>query len=408
MTDRWVVFFAYHFPPENVVGAARPYRFYKYLQRLGYRCHVISAADVGQVPELAAERVIDQFLDSPDRGLGWQAERAVRKLLLPGTIGTQWALHASQAALRFAETHRKDQIVLFSTFPPLGTHLAAWRTARRTGLPWIADYRDPLAGNPATARLGRHTQATYAWLDRAFVSAAGAVIANTDGSQSALQSRFPHFVSKIHLIWNGFDPEERVHADTLPSDSPRTLSHLGELYEGRTVAPLLMSFRRLIDSGRLKPSDVRIQLTGPAEDSCLPPAEFLRDAEAAGWLKLVRQQRPKAEAQQIARASHGLLIVQPHSAVQVPGKLFEYLQIGRPILAFVPRNSAIERLLAPAGVPFQCIYPDDPADVMDDKLMAFLSWDSTAVSPSRWFEDTFNAESQTAALARIIDRLLAK
>lgn len=408
MSDPWVLLFAYHFPPENVVGAARPFRFYKYLERLGYKCHVITAADVSKVPEFSAERVIDPFIELPGSGFGWHVERSVRKLLLPGSIGTQWALHALRAGQRFLANQRRQRGAIFSTFPPLGTHLAAWRLSRASSVPWIADYRDPLAGNPATARLGKHTQSAFVWLDRRFVNSAAAVIANTDAAQGALQTRFPKEAAKIHLIWNGFDPEQRLLPKALPPGPIQLLSHLGELYEGRTVVPVLQSIKRLIGACRLSPDNFRVQLIGPAEASCLPDAAFTREAESSGWLKIVPDQRPKSEAQHIAQTSHGLLIVQPHSAVQVPGKLFEYLQIGRPILAYVPRSSAIERVLAPSGIPFRCIYPNDTPDVLDEKVSEFLQLDPTPTPASPWFENMFNAESQTATLARIIENSLSK
>jgi Glycosyltransferase Family 4 len=408
MSDRWILLFAYHFPPENVIGAARPYRFHKYLQRQGYKCHVITAAKVSEMPELSAERVPDPFLESPRAGVGWHAERAVRKLLLPGTLGTQWALHAYRAGKRFLREHSGDRVVILSTFPPLATHLAAWQLSRRTGVPWIADYRDPLTGLPAAARLGKHTQATYRLLDRIFVRSASEVIANTDAAQHALRVRFPGEASKINLIWNGFDPEERLSPGALPSVPIRLLSHVGELYEGRNIAPLLESMARLIGQGRLFPGQFRVRLIGPAEPECLPTPEFTQAAQSRGWLEIVSDQRPKSEALQIARSSHTLLIVQPQSAIQVPGKVFEYLQIGRPILAYVPRESSVERLLGPAGIPFRCIYPDDPPTLVDDKIASFFELDPTPVKPSAWFEETFNAEAQTAALAQLVERFLAK
>ena len=406
MSDRWVLMFAYHFPPENVVGAARPFRFYKYLPRNGFKCHVITPADMSKLPEISAEQVPDPSRESPGEGLGWHVERLVRKALLPGAIGIQWSLDAYRAGKRFMERHRGEKTALFSTFPPLGAHLPAWRLSKDTGAPWIADYRDPLAGNPSTARLGRHTQAAYAWLDRTFVNTASAVIANTDGAQAALKSRFPDQASKVHLIWNGFDPEQRVSPGALQANHVRLLSHLGELYEGRTVVPLLESVKRLIDSGHLSAERFRVQLIGPVEASCLPTPEFTRAAESGGWLKIVPDQRPKAEAQEIARNSDTLLIVQPHSAVQVPGKLFEYLQIGRPILAYVPRNSSIERVLQPSGIPYRCVYPDDSPATLDGKIAEFFDIQVDSANPSAWFENTFNAEAQTKALAELIDRAL--
>ena len=338
MRDRWVLMFAYHFPPENVVGAARPFRFYKYLPAHGYKCHVITAADVAQRPELSAERVPDPFFESPGRGLGWQLERGIRKLLLPGAVGSQWSRDAYLTGKRFVREHQGDQIALFSTFPPVGPHFAAWQLSRNAGLPWIADFRDPLAGNPANLRLGRHTHAAYRRLERSFLHSASHVIANTDEAETVLKAKYPGKASRIHLIWNGFDPEARINPLPAPDGSIRLLSHIGELYEGRTVAPLLESVKRLIEAGRLLGKSMQVQLVGPVEPSCLPERAFVQAAEGEGWLKIVPQQIPKAEAQHLAQTSHSLLIVQPHSAIQVPGKLFEYLQIGRPILAFVPRR----------------------------------------------------------------------
>ena len=111
----------------------------------------------------------------------------------------------------------------------------------------------------------------------------------------------------------------------------------------------------------------------------------------------------KSEAEQITRSSDGLLIIQPHSAVQVPAKLFEYVQIGRPILAFVPRQSSIEGVLRRSGVPFRTVYADAPPEEFDEAMLEYLSIQSEAVTPSTWFEETFNAERQTAMLAAWIN-----
>ena len=98
-----------------------------------------------------------------------------------------------------------------------------------------------------------------------------------------------------------------------------------------------------------------------------------------------------------------LLLVQPQSDVQVPGKLFEYICIGRPILALVPRASAIEQILQKSGIPHVCIYGDDTATLADQKLVEFLRLPNAASEASEWFRTNFNAEEQTKKLAEIID-----
>jgi hypothetical protein len=131
----------------------------------------------------------------------------------------------------------------------------------------------------------------------------------------------------------------------------------------------------------------------------------LETAAKAGWLDLVPHHVSQEEAHSIMQTSDGLLLIQPHSTLQVPGKLYEYLQIGRPILAFVPRDSSIERILQRSGVPYQCAYSTDPADALDKSVFRFFAFDSTPVRPSEWFESEFNVERHAGKLARLIDSL---
>ncbi len=217
-----MLLFAYHFPPENASGAARPFRFCKYLRRLGYRCHVITAANVSQGSEDDAEHIPDPFAVSPRTGAGWQLERLVRRFLLPGVVGTQWAIEAYRAGVRFARNERiahnekGAHIVVVSTAPPLGTLLAGYALSRRLKLPWIADFRDPLANRPAEEHLSRLSGSIYRKLEKIFASSPDCVIANTDAARDQLIKRYPAQASHFELIWNGFDPEQRL----CPSSGP--------------------------------------------------------------------------------------------------------------------------------------------------------------------------------------------
>lgn len=80
MNNHLVLILAYHFPPENAIGAARPFRFAKYLSRMGYTCHVFTAADQFGRADPNIEYVPDPFVASPRSSLRWQIERAVRKV----------------------------------------------------------------------------------------------------------------------------------------------------------------------------------------------------------------------------------------------------------------------------------------------------------------------------------------
>jgi len=403
MQSDLAIIFAYYFPPQNAIGALRPFRFYKYLSRMGYRCHTISAADLTVLPEVAGTYVPDPFEETPRNGMGWQIERAVRRFLLPGVTGSQWSVLAYRAALKLLETNTDARVTLFSTSPQLGTHAAAYWLARRTKLPWIADCRDPIAGNPALDEISDFTKSLYEKVERIFVGAADFTIANTDTAQEWLKKKYPRRADRIELIWNGFDPEDRLTPLPPASSDRKIVAHVGQLYGGRTVTPILESLRRSIDRGHLNPAHFQVLLAGQVVRNSLPGPEFLEAAIREGWLRIDADRVPLSDAHKIVQTANALLLIQPHSALQVPGKLFEYVQIGRPILAFVPPHSPVERILQKSGVPFTCVYPETGAEDFDRAIRDFFLADHKDAQASDWFEEYFNAHNHAGKLAQMIE-----
>jgi glycosyltransferase involved in cell wall biosynthesis len=394
--------FAYHFPPENVIGALRPFRLYKYLSRLGYCCHVISAADVRQVSGLDAQFVPDPFVERARQGFGWQVERVIRRFLLPGVVGSQWSIHAYRAALRYLDRNPHHRVTVFSSAPPVGTHVAAYWLARRRKIPWIADFRDPLADNPIYAQISPFTKNVYRKLEKIFVNAADFVIANTDSAQEKLRRTYPRRADRIQLVWNGFDPENRLLPLPVAAGDRKVIAHIGELYGGRSASPILHSLRRLIDRGRLSPASFKVHLAGPIVENSVPDPAFNARALSEGWLQIDSERVPQAEAHQMMQTAHALLLIQPQSILQVPGKLFEYLQIGRPILAFVPPDSPVERILSQSGVPYQCVYPALTESELDASILQFFELQASASGPNEWFESQFNAQSHAQKISDLI------
>jgi glycosyltransferase involved in cell wall biosynthesis len=402
VAERVVLIFAYHFPPENAVGGARPYRFSKYLTQMGYCCHVITAAHQTRGRESDREYVPDPFVGEPRKGLAWQVERAIRRFLLPGVTGIQWSRLACRTARAFLRSSPNAEVTILSTYPPLGAHLAALQLMRSNKLRWIADFRDPLYDNPSHTGLMKFQQRVYRWLEQTFLKFADVVIANTDVMAEKWRNAYPDIRDRIHLIWNGFDPEDRIDPQPLPQREVKIISHVGELYRGRNIAALLETVSRLIDAGRLQASRIRIRLVGPMEHDCLPSSEFLTRAAAQGWLEVIAHQVPHQEARHIAQNSDALLLVQPHSSVQVPGKLFEYLRLGRPILAYVLPGTSIENILRQSGVAYGCVYAGSSPQDMENAVESFFRLKANCKSPNDWFNQTFDAEKQTRMLDALI------
>jgi hypothetical protein len=399
-----VIVFAYHFPPENAIGALRPFRFYKYLTRRGVDCRLITAA-AGASATGRCDEVQDPF--QSQRNIANVIELGVRKVLLPGVVGIGWSRLARKAAERIIREQSNIPCVIFSTYPPLGAHLAAWRVSSRLHLPWIADFRDPLGGvwldrfsTPARRRLVLD-------LERRIVKRCNFVLANTDTAADRLRALYPGCSEKIRVIWNGFDPEDRLCAGKLAPSARYIISHVGELYAGRTVGPIVESMMRLISSRRIHPKNLLLKLIGPADSDCLPSEHLLKSAVADGWLEFRNERISKEQANVVAAGSAGLLLLQPQSTLQVPAKLFDYLQLQRPILAFLPRNSPVERILSQSGILHRIIYTDSSLHERDDAIVEFLSLPNTHVSTNEWFETQFNVQHQTDMLHTLIDRCVS-
>ncbi len=401
-----VVLFAYHFPPEVEIGAARPFRFQKYLKRLGYACHVITAAAQNTL-SADVHYVADPFALRRPLDWRWQLERAVRKIFLPGAVGLGWAYDAANAAEQLLRPMSLRQVTVISTFPPMGVHYAAKRLARRNGWPWIADFRDPMGGIQLNDVVAPQTLLRR-FLEGRIIKQADRVIANTDASQVHLQQRFPERAPRIHAIWNGFDPEVRLKAKPLPERPYRIVSHTGSLYGDRYGGPILAAFDRLFEAGRIAAGSLKVRHVGNAEAACLGDSTVLARGRAKGWLEVDVEAIPLDDVYDRTSTADYLLLILPHAPLQVSGKLFEYLQVGRPILAYVLPDSPVERMLIKSGVAHRCIYPHDSPSVIDQKILEFLTLPAIPRAPNAWFEETFNGERQTRALAELIEQVQLK
>jgi glycosyltransferase involved in cell wall biosynthesis len=404
-----VILIAYHFPPGPEIGGQRPFRFYKYLQRAGYPCHVITAT---RQPENGPANVIEVPDDlravwegAAGTKLSFEAykELLIRKLMFPGHIGFLWSRKAAARSREIIRDHRGEKFVVFSSYPPMGTIFAGLLLRLREKIPWIADFRDPISGVaselvPANARF---------WNDRLEALSfrfADAVVANAEGAAEVWRKRFPRAADKLQVIDNGFDPEDVPQARTIPQRTHRVIVHAGALYHGRNPNVILEALSRLRMQGAPEALSAQILLVGSVDHKAGLDRALFDEAQRDGWLEL-RASVPRSESQRILEEAEGLLLVQPQTSVQVPGKLFEYICIGRPILALVPKASAVEKILQQAAIPHVCIYPDDERVAADNKLLEFLRFPNSPTQSSDWFRSNFNAELQTARLAAIVEEL---
>jgi hypothetical protein len=401
-THKAVLLLAYWYPPENTSGAARPYRFVRYLPQFGIQPRTLAAAFEDE-PPLVDSVQRTPALDSPfaDR-LCSRIARLTQRFLLPYNDQLQWVPHAIAAGLRSWEREPFDAV--FSTSPPLATHMAAMELKRRLGIRWVADFRDPLLDNPF-----RNRQWAFPYdaiVERQILGTADAVVANTEGMAEIWRIRYPQWSPKIHVIWNGYDPADDVAPAPIETRPYRVIAHVGTLYGGRHPAALLASLERLIATGSLCAETIRVQLTGPIENGLMERhCAAFESLTKRGILQYDGRLVPPAEARRVLSTSEYLLLLDLNecdTGLQVPAKLFEYIRIGRPILVFTARYSQVHRIVETSGIPHRFVFTGTPAVEIDRQVLSFVQLPTNPMEPSDCFRNQFDCIPQTAALARLL------
>lgn len=359
-TVRDVLVLAYAFPPLGGGGVHRTLSFVRHLLSHGWRATVISAGGdsgywamdetlLSRVPEeVRVLRVPEGPLGAGVRWIRRLVPRAVRPLFdrsvfFPDRY-VSWVPNALLTALRISKS--RDFDALYSTGGPWSDHLAALLVERLRGFPWVADFRDPWtqssffrAATPVHARAHRA-------LERAVYERADRIVLNTASHLAMVERDFPSARSKAVHIPNGWEPEE---LEGLPAPEPgrmkRRIVYAGSFYPGRGPDRFYALLRRAIassDRGDLQ-RRLTVDFYGKTEQQDAIPADLRDLITEHGYVS----QREALEA--LARAD-ATLVVMPEGERTgfVPGKLYNQLRIGRPILAVTPPGDTAD-LVREAG-----------------------------------------------------------
>jgi glycosyltransferase involved in cell wall biosynthesis len=210
------------------------------------------------------------------------------------------------------------------------------------------------------------------------------------------------------VIWNGYDPEEMIAPTPIPPRPYRVIAHFGSFYGGRAPVMALASVLRLVRRGVLDPARFRFRLVGSIGPQIVATNhDLFRQLTALGCLEFVPPM-PRPQALEAMMQSDSLLLADNNSAAighTVPAKLFEYIRVGRPVLALTVNGSPVEQILTMSGVPFVTLTPELDESVIDARMVEFLNLSTKAVGLSEQFLQEFNGRNQARALAGLIDKL---
>ncbi len=417
---------AWRFPPQGGAGTQRTLGLVRRLPALGIACTVLTApraaagerwgphdADLdARVPPDVDVLRLSGALPAPG------STRVDRLLGRAGARERRWAEALGTVAVPAAG--RVDVVV--ASLAPYSTAEAAARLASELGVPWVADLRDPWALDEVRS----HPTAAHRTLDRRrmrqALRSAAAIVLTCEEARRVLVATWPELAAcRPTVVPNGFDAEELGREGRVPpaTGSALRVVHAGTSHDAATrVGPPWL--RRLLGGGS------RADLAPRSTVHLLAAAEAARRAGAEVEVHLAGSGAPASGAGRAV--GHGYL---PHGATLellrsadvvflplhdlrlgdrariVPGKAYEALATGRPVLAAVPAGD-LRDLLATCPTATTCA-PGDVAGLTAALVAAHDRRRLLGPEPDRVPEAirAYDRDVQAVAFAALLEEVTA-
>lgn len=372
-----VLIITYYWPPAGGGGVQRWLKFTKYLREHGIE-PIIFTARGGEVP------VIDESLEKEIppgvriiRHPIWEPYTFYKKLLgkkknervYSGFIQDQkssgWKQKASvfirgnffipdarmfwiRPSVKFLKRWLKDYSVdaIVSTGPPHSTHRIALQLKRATGLPWVADFRDPWTQIDFydQLHLTKWADARHKKMEKEVLTEADAVVTVSPSWAKGLESLVDR---KVAVVNNGFDPEDFDKVAEVPLKE-FSICHVGSMNADRNPLALWDALHHLVREDERFHQKVKVRLIGQVDFAI---EQAIQERELNQYVEKVPFMAHADIPAQLKQAAVLLLPVNktPNMDGVVPGKLYEYLAAKRPVLVVGPPQGDTANIVAESG-----------------------------------------------------------
>jgi glycosyltransferase involved in cell wall biosynthesis len=264
-----------------------------------------------------------------------------------------WVKPAFRFLKKYLKEHPVDLIV--STGPPHSMHLVALKLKKHFPTPWLADFRDPWT------EIDFYHQLKLTWLaDKIHHLLEKKVLINA-GVVTVVSPDIKRTTEKlcgrtVEVVYNGYDPEDFV--DIEPVDNLFfVVSHFGAFNRTRNPSALWKAMDELGDKLPAFKELLKIRLVGQTDSNIVNELGHLG---LSGQIEIIPHLNHKAGLKFLGQSAVLLLPLNdaPNAKGILPGKMFEYLALGRPVLAIGPKESDCEEIILKTKAGFYCDFGD--------------------------------------------------
>lgn len=371
-TNPKVLLIAYYWPPAGGPGVQRWFHFVRHLPSFGIT-PVVYVPENPQYPtldqtlteDLPKEAVlIKRPISEPYKWISWLFKKKTQQLsqgliqknkpsllerfmrFIRGNFfipdaRVSWVTPSVAFLSQYINEHGIETII--STGPPHSMHLIANELVKvHAKLKWIADFRDPWTtiGYHNDLYMTPWAQKKHLKLESTVLQSAHTIL-TTSYTTKALFSK--KTTTPIKVITNGFEPFENSSLIS-PEENKFSLVHIGSLLSKRNPKILWEAIGELVTENQLFAAQLSLDFVGLVSDEVKAAIAAHGLASYCNFHGYISHE----EARKYQYTAHLLLLIEIDSEAHkgiIPGKIFEYLQSLRPILAIGPQDWDVAQLL---------------------------------------------------------------
>lgn len=391
MANSKVLIITYYWPPAGGPGVQRWLKFVKYLPGYGIEPVVYipenptyPLQDKGLLYEVSPDiTIIKQKITEP---YAWAAafskkdtakissgiipdkkkQSALQRLMLwvRGNLfipdaRVLWVKPSVKFLKKYISENNIETII--TTGPPHSLHLIGLQLKQQLNCKWIADFRDPWTtiGYHKELKLSASAEAKHKQMEKQVLNTADSILVTSPTTKKEFEALTDRPVT---VITNGYDTQI-INKQLL--DEKFTLAHIGSFLSERNPRILWKALSELINENEAFRTDFELKLIGAVSQEILTAiAEFKLDAYVnnLGYI-------PHNDAVAQQQKSQVLLLVEIDSEDTkciIPGKLFEYMVSGRPVVGIGPEGADFSGIIKATNTGVFVMYNEK------DKLKSIL------------------------------------
>lgn len=381
-----VLMIAYFFPPIGGSGALRPLKLAKYLPKFGWVPVILTvknpdwyyAYDKNLLIELPKNvQIVRTFmfrsawiyrLLNPLRNR--QLDKKLSRFLIQPDNQIGWVPFAYSSAISIM--NRTTINAIYSTSSPLSSHLVAYLIHKRTGVPWVADFRDEWYENPDLNFPTYIHRRIHFLFEKIIVNTAHKVIAPAP-EFCRLLAKHCRDSNKFMTLTMGYDPDDflkKTHREkNISSDRKFVLLFSGLFYGSFRPDNTLKAINELIEEGKVPSDKIKVLFVGANTPSDTNFKDDYGICEFKGFVS------HRVAINYIKSADVLLLLLSKERGENViPSKTFEYMASGNPILAVIPINGDLAAIIRETKTGVVVDF-DDVLGTKNAFLQFYKSWE---------------------------------